>query len=120
MKTTPTTSFEYEIQEENGEKFVVIAKFIGEETEVVISDEIDGLPVREIGEFAFYNRTDLISIAFSKGLNAISQSAFEGCTGLTAVTLSEGLTSIGREAFHGCTGLQADFAGYCPPSPMRD
>ena len=105
MQTTPTSSFEYEIQEENGEKYVVIKKFIGEETEAVIPGEIDGLPVREIGGSAFSGCTGLKSIALPKGLETVGNGAFSGCTGLASFTLPEEVKTIGSNAFKGCTEL---------------
>ena len=105
MQTTPTSSFEYEIQEENGEKYVVIKKFIGKETEAVIPGEIDGLPVREIGGSAFSGCTGLKSIALPEGLKTIGDSAFLCCTRLKSITLPEGVKSIERRAFYRCTNL---------------
>ena len=110
MQTTPASSFKYEVKEEHGEKFVVITKFIGSETEVVIPDEIDGLPVTEIGEWAFFCCTGLTSITLPKGLETIGEMAFRNCTSLKSVTLPEGLKLIGEDVFAGCSGqLRAMF-----------
>ena len=49
---------------------------------VAIPDALGGKPVTSIGDFAFYN-----------------------CTNLTSVTIPDSVTSIGEDAFYGCSGL---------------
>jgi len=59
-----------------------------------------------IGEKAFYNCTELISVVFGGPIETIDASAFAGCTGLTEIDLSKGTLSIGVSAFSGCDRLE--------------
>lgn len=45
--------------------------------------------VTEIGQQAFYNSTDLLSVTIPPTMKKLGVSAFEGCTGLTAVYISD-------------------------------
>ena len=61
--------------------------------------------VTAIGNGAFFNCTDLMSVTIPNGAETIGGSAFSGCTGLTMITIPNSVTSIGGTAFSGCTGL---------------
>jgi hypothetical protein len=63
--------------------------------------------VTHIGNYAFYQFTNLSSISMSDGLLSIGNYAFSGCTALSSISLSEGLLSIGNNAFYGCTALSS-------------
>lgn len=68
--------YTYELLEDGGAR---ITGYDGEDAELTVPDELDGHPVREIGERAFC-----------------------WCDALANVTLPEGLTSIGDSAFWDC------------------
>lgn len=85
MQTTPQTSLEYKIEKST----IIITKFIGSETEVVIPEEIVGLPVREIGDDAFRRCANVTSITLLKGLETIEPRAFFGCARLTEFIAAE-------------------------------
>lgn len=98
-------------------------------TEVVFEDGITKIPdsictkssikkviipdsVTEIGDYAFYNCRQLISIMMNHNNMAentisIGFSAFKNCSRLTDVYLSENVSSIGNYAFSGCTALSS-------------
>ena len=75
--------------------------------DIIIPDIFNDLPVREIGEYAFYGCTDTTSISIPAGVTSIGYSAFSGCSSLASVSFAEGsqLTSIGQNAFSGCSSL---------------
>ena len=73
------------------------------EGEVVIPDEIAGLPVISIGLEAFRGCSSLTSITIPESVTSIGDDAFFGCWGLTSITIPEGVTSIGDGAFNGCS-----------------
>ena len=73
------------------------------EGEVVIPDEIAGLPVISIGFEAFRGCSSLTSITIPEGVTSIGDSAFEHCRSLTSITIPKGVTSIGDGAFNGCS-----------------
>lgn len=75
------------------------------EGKLVIPAQIEGYPVTEIMNNAFYSCYDLTALTIPESVTTIGDSAFGSCTGLTEVTLSEGITAIGGNAFDGCTGL---------------
>ena len=58
-----------------------------------------------IGQEAFYDCTNLTSVAIPKGVNGIGANSFRQCTGLTSINLPEGMTSIGDWAFGDCSSL---------------
>lgn len=86
---------------------VSVTQYNGEGGSVVIPDTIGGLPVTEIGSWAFFNGERITDIAIPDTVTAIGSSAFNACTGLTALRLPAALTDIGDSAFRGCTGLTA-------------
>lgn len=62
--------------------------------------------VTTIGEYAFNDRTNLISMVCPSTVTSIGKRAFHGCTNLSSVALQEGLISIGTHAFNGCSALK--------------
>lgn len=89
--------------------------------------------VTKIGDYAFYNCTNLSSLTLPSGVKEIGFSAFQGCKSLTSLTLPSGVKNIssftfmdceslrfinlpsdlkyiGEEAFEGCTGLTSIYA----------
>ncbi|MBE6588622.1 MAG: leucine-rich repeat domain-containing protein [Ruminococcaceae bacterium] len=73
----------------------------GCETSVIPTDG----SVTIIGDYAFYNCTNLTSIKIPESVTSIGASAFKNCTGLTDIKIPASVTSIGSSAFSGCEGL---------------
>ena len=67
-------------------------------------------PLTSIGDLAFYNLGNLVSITIPKGVTSIGKSAFSGCYNLTSIIISDSVTSIGRRAFWGCSNMES-FSG---------
>lgn len=63
----------------------IITGYTGSESAVVIPDEIDGVPVTEIGRYAFSNNQTLESIVIGQNVTLIYPEAFEGCNNLKTV-----------------------------------
>jgi hypothetical protein len=84
---------------------IQIYAYTGLGGDVVIPEEIDGMPVTTIDRDAFANITGLTSVAIPTNVTAIYDSAFSGCTGLTTVSLSANLTTLYNGVFGRCTGL---------------
>ena len=59
----------------------------------------------KLGDYVFYDCSDLTSLTLPSGLTEIGYGAFYGCSGLTSITLPSGVTSIGKYAFSVCSGL---------------
>ena len=85
--TTNTTDegFGYEIA--NGE--VTITDYAGSATELTIPNMINGLPVTQIDNYAFYQMEFINSVSIGKNLLYCGY-AFEGCTNLSAINVSDG------------------------------
>ena len=77
-----------------------LKSYIGAPTTITIPDT-----VITIGDKAFYQNTQIISVTLPNTVTSIGASAFQGCTALTLINLSANLTSIGTSAFSGCTDL---------------
>lgn len=64
-------------------------------------------PVKEIGNRAFSDKDDLVSVTLPEGIQTIGDYAFYSCGSLTAINFPKGLESIGENAFRSCTKLAA-------------
>ncbi len=63
-------------------------------TSVVIEDGVTG-----IGNYAFYNCSDLVSVTIADSVASIGYNAFERCTSLETVYMGSGITSIENGSF---------------------
>ena len=88
----------------NGVDYLV--GYVGNDTSITLPKSYKGYSY-DICKNAFYNRTDLVSVTISGGVNNIGYAAFRGCTSLSTLVMTENLKSIGDEAFYGCTSLGA-------------
>lgn len=90
---------------EDGKSYAVIGMGTCTDTDLVIPNVHEGLPVTRIGESAFDQHYDLVSVIVPQGVTTIEDWAFGGCTSLTRIDLPAGLLSIGSYAFAGCQSL---------------
>lgn len=58
-----------------------------------------------VGDNAFAECEDIMSVAIPSGVTSIGRSAFYGCTSLTSVTVPYGVSTIGDGAFNSCSSL---------------
>lgn len=106
---------------------VAITGYSGAAKAVVIPSTINGLPVTEISDAAFYldaitsvtfpstvtkidfaafaSCTSLTSVTIPDNVTLIDQAAFAACSSLTSVNIGNGVTAIGQDAFAVCTSL---------------
>lgn len=110
---------------------IAIRKWYGTDEEVIVPEEIYGLPVTligkevfandhitispkkvilpdsvtEIGKAAFGYQHDLEDVVLSNSLEIIGEDAFNSCDALTSLALPDTLTTIGKNAYRGCKGL---------------
>lgn len=61
--------------------------------------------VTSIGNYVFFNCSNLTSVTIPNSVTSIGNSAFEGCSSLTSVTIPNSVTSIGSSAFFRCSSL---------------
>jgi len=71
----------------------------------VIPNEIDGLPVTEIGEDAFLNCKKLTSIVIPESVAVIESGVFMGCSNLKEIVIPQNLDILKSNLFYGCTSL---------------
>jgi len=75
-----------------------ITGYTGSVRAVTIPETIEGLPVIEISNNAFTNRT-ITSVVVPSSVTTIGDGAFSNCSQLTSITLHDNITSIGVNAF---------------------
>ena len=61
----------------------------------------------DIGNFAFYDCTNLTSVTIPNGVTSIGASTFRGCSSLTSIVIPSSVTSIGDTAFRKCGSLKS-------------
>lgn len=73
------------------------------------NDQIDTVILKEgvtrIGDYAFYNCTELTSVEIPEGVTQIGESAFACCQSLESVTIPGSVTEIGEGAFESCDSM---------------
>lgn len=67
--------------------------------------------ITSIGEKAFFNKKDIVSVSLPESLNTIENWAFYGCKGLEKINLNN-VEEIGGCAFEFCTKLK-NFGSFC-------
>ena len=79
-------------------------------TNVVIPNVYNNLPVLEIGNQAFKN-SKAISFIISENVTNIGDEAFYGCESLMSITIPDSVTGIGKSAFKNCILLKSVLIG---------
>lgn len=86
--------------------YAIITKYIGEDSEVVIPEEINKIPITEIGDNAFKENKNIEKLTIPSSITTIGKYAFYGCTSIKTIEFSQGLLNIGKLAFSSCKGLE--------------
>lgn len=76
-------------------------------TKIVVPDTHEGKPVTEVAEFAFFNKSSLISIILPDTIEKIGDSAFHSCSALTSFTVPKSLKEVKESAFYATVKLGA-------------
>lgn len=98
---TSIYDFEYKLSDNDD---VIITKYIGSDTTVVIPEDFNGYVVSEIGDNAFKD-SKVTSVTLSSTVEKIGVSAFRNCQSLTEINLNNVLKEIGNYAFIYCYAL---------------
>ena len=69
-------------------------------TEVIIPEEINGLPVTHIGDEAFYSCEELVMVKMPDTITSTGTNVFQFCYSLKNVELSESLAVISSNMFN--------------------
>lgn len=116
-KMKENDEYQYEIIKRNGiymhssenvfgdiEQGIYLYRYLGNQTEVEIPEEIDGLPVIRMSCACFDENENLQKVTIPKSMVWID--GFSNCTNLVNVVMEEGLRVIGCDAFTNCTSLE--------------
>lgn len=98
------------------DNFIIIVNLVNQQKDVVVPDTIEGLPVREIADFAFYEyykliglitipRSKLETIELPNTLQKIGKFAFYQARNLKSVILPASLKELSESAFAGANKL---------------
>ncbi len=101
MPTAQAPTFRYKVLEDG---YASIVAYNGNDVDVVIPAQVDGYPVKEIGESVFMNKA-IETVVIPDTVEVICARAFRNCTKLSFVQFGANVKSIGDEAFNGCTAL---------------
>ena len=84
---------------------VIIERYYGNAENIDIPAEIDGKSVTSIGDFAFGDCTNLVSVMIPDSVTYIGWYAFIRCKKLTSIVIPESVVEICSSAFEDCTNL---------------
>lgn len=105
------TTLDYYIFKNGESDFVIdnsgtIKAYLGNETNLVVPEEVNGVTPVSIGENCFRN-SNIESIALPDTVNNLLSHSFYGCDKLSNINLSN-IKYIGKEALSGCSSLTQD------------
>ena len=95
---------EYTLSDE-GTYYIVSEIGTCTDTDIVIPEEYNGLPVKKIAAYAFKGYTSLTSITIPDSVTSIGNGAFSDCSSLTSVKIGNGVTDISSWTFYNCSNL---------------
>ncbi len=75
------------------------------EGDIIVPETLGGFPVEIVGQWAFYNCSNLTSVTLPSTIRQISWNVFGNCVSLTNMVIPANVTSISGFAFGGCKGL---------------
>ena len=64
-----------------------------------------GMNITRIGNYAFADCSDIVSVSMPESITDIGEYAFSGCSSLEEITINQQVTSIASTAFTDCTGM---------------
>ena len=94
--------FKYKV---NNARECTIVGIVEADAEIVIPSTIKGMKVTSIGDYAFSDCDQLISIYIPDGVTSIGERAFDDCDRLTRINIPSNVKSIGDSAFRSCNCL---------------
>lgn len=85
---------------------VAVTDCVTSATNISIMPEIDGYDIVAIGDEAFANCENLMSLTIPSSVTSIGESAFYGCTQLQSLKIPDGVTALENGTFFQCSALQ--------------
>lgn len=83
-----------------------VTGYKGEPENLDIPSELEGAPVIEIRDNAFYKCTSLKTIVLPESLEKMGHHCFYGCTSLEQISIPDNVTEVGMGCFYGCSTLR--------------
>lgn len=77
-----------------------------EEIDLILPDEHEGLPVTEIGAYAFAGSGILRNVSIPESITKIGGNAFYGCKNLETLFIPKSVEKLGESPFRGCQSLK--------------
>jgi hypothetical protein len=84
---------------------LTIVSYVGAGGDVSIPDTIYGMPVVSIGQAAFSNSSNLLSVSIPNTVTSLENDAFISCSSLVDFFVPDSVTNIGSSVFQSCTSL---------------
>ena len=97
--------YTYVLLEDGGAR---ITAYDGMDAELTVPDELDGHPVREIGEEAFKQCNSLTTVALPEGLTSIGDYVFDDCPETLTLTVSRDSYALQYAIDNGLTYIYPD------------
>ncbi|MCI6926951.1 leucine-rich repeat domain-containing protein [Butyricicoccus porcorum] len=94
---------------EQGKRGAVLVKSNSSAAFLTVPDTWQGVPVTEIGDYAFAQQPQLRRVALPGSVDSIGNHAFYNCAALEQLVLQNGLRSVGDGAFKNCRALHHIF-----------
>ena len=83
---------------------VYLVKYVGNETDITLP-QYNGGQEYKIKEYAFYKKTEIISVTIPESVTRIMYQAFDSCTSLTRIVIPSSMETIIQDAFIYCYSL---------------
>ena len=103
--TSATDGVTYSLASDSS--YYTVTGYEGSDTEIVIPDTLDGIPVKAIASSAFKGKQRITAITVSSSVTSIGYEAFSGCISLVSLNLGSGITYIPSSMAYGCTKLES-------------
>ena len=103
-KSRATEGLEYTLSND-GTYYICSGIGTATDADIFIPSQYNGLPVKEIGEWAFYQCYSITSVEIENGVSVIGNNAFNVCTGVKKFEIPDSVTVIEEYAFYTCTGI---------------
>ncbi len=104
--TTTSNSSKVDFEYESYDGGVMLTKYTGTSTTVVIPQQIKGKTVKALKRNLFRSNDSITSITLPLGISEIGEEAFAMCTALTTINLPDSIKSLGPDLFRGCSALK--------------
>lgn len=89
----------------NSDGELMIYDYCGNSENLCIPATIGGIPVTQIGPYAFSDNPTIKTVVIPDGVREININAFENCASLCSVMIPNSVTVIGESAFASCESL---------------